>query len=71
MNAKRSSLFCPYCNARGSAQPVLSPMVCKKVRVAPLESATAPEPTPTPYLHYRCERCGYSEIHDQTAADAA
>jgi hypothetical protein len=46
-------------------------MVCKKVRVAPLESATAPEPTPTPYLHYRCERCGYSEIHDQTAADAA
>ena len=67
MKSRPHSLFCPFCNSRGCAQPVLSPMVVSEVRVAPLESA---EPNRVPYFTYRCERCGFGEIHER-AVDAA
>jgi hypothetical protein len=64
---KVPSLFCPYCNAKGSKQPVLSPMSVQQVKSAPVESTAVA----APYFHYRCERCGFAEIHDARAADAA
>jgi hypothetical protein len=67
MKSKPWSLFCPFCNARGIPQPVLSPMTCCEVRVAPVESD---DPGRVPYFSYRCERCGFVEIHDRIA-DAA
>lgn len=67
MKYRPHSLFCPFCNSKGAVQPVLSPMVVSEVRSAPLES---PEPKRVPYFAYRCERCGYGEIHDRVV-DAA
>ncbi len=69
MSAKKPwSLFCPYCNAKGIPQPALSPMVVEHVRVPPVDAAAS---SPAPYYHYQCQRCGFSEIHDVKAADAA
>ena len=64
---KAHSLFCPFCNAKGNAQPVLSPMSVTEIRIAPTASG---DDGKVPFFSYRCERCGFSEIH-QRAVDAA
>jgi hypothetical protein len=66
MKSRPHSLFCPFCNAKGSIQPVLSPMVMAEVRLA----ADATEAQRGPLVAYKCQRCGYGEIHDR-AVDAA
>lgn len=68
MKQRPHSLFCPFCNAKGSKQPVLSPMVVRRVDSAPIEQDGA---VPTPFFLYRCERCGYGEIHAVKTSEAA
>lgn len=56
---KPSSIFCPFCNSRGQAQPVLSPMNIAQVTYP----AGADVGKGVPFYSYRCQRCGYGEIH--------
>lgn len=48
-------LICPFCNAKGQKQPVLSPMETKEV-LADVDGKK------TKYKVHRCPRCQYSEI---------
>lgn len=63
MNASPITVYCPYCNAKGHAQPVLSPMRCDYVKARPLPAGVE-EMLQAPFYQYTCERCGYHEIHD-------
>jgi hypothetical protein len=38
----------------------MAPMSCTYIVVAPLDVREAEKP---PYFSYRCERCGFGEIH--------
>lgn len=67
----RASMFCPFCNADGERQPILSPMACVYVLASgepPDDAKPAPAP---PHFEYRCSRCGYTEIHEQLFDEAA
>lgn len=62
------AIFCPACNARGSAQPVLSPMA----RIAvPRSLAAGAASRAVPEAHYlvTCPRCGYGEIDPRPAPE--
>ncbi|MFC1708055.1 hypothetical protein ACFL59_14765 [Planctomycetota bacterium] len=76
------SLFCPFCNSKGEAQPILSPMVCAYVldRRSSEKDRESPPPDEVvrrqrevlePHYEYRCERCGYGEIHERNFGEAA
>lgn len=77
----RVNLFCPFCNAEGSSQPVLSPMSCVYIlgRKETEERPEAPSPPPAkgkheveePHFEYRCQRCGFTEIHERSYGEAA
>ncbi len=54
------TVYCPVCNAQGSEPRVLSPMVASHVLIAPIDG---PEDERPPYYSYRCQRCGFAEIH--------
>ncbi len=63
------SVFCPFCNSKGCAQPVLSPMGVLFVEGG--KPATV-QPYAAPHFTYVCPRCGYGEIHERLMdADAA
>ncbi len=57
---KRPTFFCPWCNAIGRRQPVLSPLAASPVRFGGDGGAL---PEGLPFLAYGCKRCGYAEIH--------
>ena len=69
--------FCPYCNSKGESQPILSSMVCAYVldrRAAVQGEDTERHPSRDvlePHYEYRCERCGFTEIHDNRLGEAA
>lgn len=58
----RSNLvYCPICQVKGSAQPVLSPLA--KVFVAAGKSDSK-QPFAGPHFNYICQRCQYGELHE-------
>ena len=61
-NQNSQSVFCPRCNAKGSAQPVMSPMGVLFVEGG--RPATC-QPFTAPHFTYVCPRCSYSEIHER------
>ena len=65
MTIKPTSIFCPFCNSRGAEYPVLSPMIVSEV---PTAAVSEPVRGGAPLLSYRCQRCGYGEIHPRGAA---
>jgi len=71
----RVSVFCPFCNADGVSQPVLSPMTCVYIlghaRAAGDQARPEPRPQPGSHFEYRCTRCGYTEIHEHLLGEAA
>ena len=74
--ASRANLFCPFCNAKGCSQPILSPMTCVYILGQPQLADSAPKPGAAKPRHashfeYRCSRCGYTEIHNQMFGEAA
>ena len=58
---KYPASFCPYCNAKGSTQPVLVPMDCREVNQTGVDEQGR-EGVPAPYVSYTCSRCKYGEI---------
>ena len=56
------SVFCPFCNTKGSNQPVMSPMGVLFVEGG--KPATV-QPFGAPHFTYVCPRCGFSEIHER------
>ena len=73
----RVCVFCPFCNADGVSQPVLSPMTCVYIlgHASNGDEEAPSEPTPAPragsHFEYRCTRCGYTEIHEHMLGEAA
>lgn len=68
MAARRSEVFCPFCNAIGNAQRVLSPMAVLAVEGGrPLTA----QPYCVPHFTYVCGRCWYAEIHDKVFLEQA
>jgi hypothetical protein len=61
--SSKSIFFCPVCNTRDMARRVLSPMVAREVEIADFR--------PAPVLSYRCERCGFGEIHTRSFGGVA
>ncbi|MHC4392808.1 MAG: hypothetical protein ACYS22_16055 [Planctomycetota bacterium] len=75
----RVDVFCPFCNAKGGTQPILSPMTCVYIMQKNKGAdSTTPPPAKGPGSHrrtahfeYRCGRCGYTEIHERMLGEAA
>lgn len=59
---RRPTVFCPFCNAKGAHQPVLSPMGVLFVEGG--KPATV-QPFAAPHFTYVCPRCGFGEIHER------
>lgn len=62
MKPRSPSIFCPFCNAQGNAQPVLCPMGVLFVEGG---KSTTAQPFAAPHFAYVCPRCGYREIHER------
>ena len=67
MNARTPSVFCPFCNAKGSAQPILSSMGVLFVEGGKPQTV---QPFPPAHFTYVCPRCGYGEIHERLVDSA-
>ena len=55
------AIFCPYCSGQAGEPPV-SPMTRTVVKAVAGEAANR---RLQPTFMYRCERCGYAELHDR------
>jgi hypothetical protein len=76
--SERANVFCPFCNAEGARQPILSPMAVVYILgagAAPAESgeaeATRQVAPRASHFEYRCPRCGFTEIHERLLGEAA
>lgn len=70
----RVHLFCPFCNAKGASQPILSPMTCVYILGRPESEGAGAKGQPqrgSSHFEYRCTRCGYTEIHEKMLDEAA
>ena len=61
-NKRTESVFCPFCNAKGNQQPVLSPMGVLFVECG--RPATV-QPFAAAHFTFVCPRCGFGEIHER------
>jgi hypothetical protein len=67
MHAEAPTVFCPYCNAKGQVQPVLSPMKVTFVEAGKPETV---QPFAAAHFTYACPRCSMAEIHERVVGAA-